>query len=89
MKTLVSSAPKIITLIETVSAVKFKDNANNSICKKASVKDAMKDIKSSMVDVNKSISTLPQISDAPSGLMEFVPNAQEDGILTLKEFVSQ
>ena len=42
VETLAFNALKDIISTKTVSAVKFKDNANNSIVKKESVKNVMK-----------------------------------------------
>ena len=89
MVTLVSSAPIDITLIKMAFAVKYKELASNSISKKASAKDAMKDTQSSMASVKKSMSTKLPLLDVPFGLTVNAKPAQKDGTSTLIELVSQ
>ena len=82
-----SSAPRTTISIRTESAAKFKANASSSTFNKVFVRSAMRATKSSMVNAKRPISTLFPTSDAPSGSLVFVLNAQKDGILMPKKFV--
>jgi hypothetical protein len=86
-KTPASNAPTDTTSIRTESAAKSKLHANNSIPKKESARNVIKDTQLSMANVLKSIKAPQTTLDAPNGKTECALNAQRDGTSMLTRCV--
>lgn len=78
----VSSVQRDISSIAKEYVAKFKELANNSIQKKEFVKSVMRDTQQSMENVQLCLQLLKKTQDVLAGKVEYVFNAQKDGILT-------